>query len=251
MNLFDLTGKTVLITGASSGLGERFAICLAKANARVILAARRTHLLKQIAEKLNNAIVLEMDVSDRSLVEQAFYSVEALGEKIDICINNAGIYEETPVFAEDDRESFETVFKTNVMGSWYVIQSVAKHMKNHKIPGSIINIASINGDLVPDKTGISYDSSKAAVLHMARSLVQELSPHNIRINTISPGFFLTPMLTGASESWQNETLKKIPLGFFAKPEDLDGAILFFSSNNASAYVTGACLTCDGGISFGR
>lgn len=123
-------------------------------------------------------------------------------------------------------------------------------MKRHKIAGSIINIASTNGDKVPDRTGIAYDISKASVMHMAQALVGELSPHNIRINTISPGFFITAMLAGSSDKWLKETLDKIPAGFMADPKDLDGAILYLASNAASGYTTGSCLTCDGGISWG-
>lgn len=249
MNLFNLTGKTALITGASSGLGERFAICLSQAGARVILAARRIEMLKTLTAQLNNAIAIKMDVSAKPSVKQAIESLVESGEKIDICVNNAGIYRETPVF-EDRDEAFESVLKTNVFGAWYVIQSVAKHMKEHKIPGSIINIASINGDLVPDATGISYDASKAAVKHITQSLVSELSAHNIRINTISPGFFKTPMLASASDAWLKDTVRKIPLGFFAEPSDLDGALLYLASNKASRYTTGSCLTCDGGVSWG-
>lgn len=250
MNLFDLKGKTALITGASSGLGERFAVCLSEAGARVILAARRVELLNKLAAELKNAIVLEMDVSNKQIVQQAMGSVENRGERIDICVNNAGIFKETSVFEKDEHNAFESVMQTNVMGLWYVSQNVAQHMKIHKIPGSIINISSINGDAVPDATGIGYDVSKAAVKHITKSLVGELAPYNIRINSISPGFFITDMLKGSSEKWLKDTLDKIPLRFMADPKDLDGAILYLASNAASRYVTGSCLTCDGGISWG-
>src|SRR3990167_861141 len=144
-NIFDLTGKTAFITGASSGLGEQFAHCLSNAGARVILAARRFEKLQDLASKLNNALALNVDVTDKASVQQAFEHLKKSGEKIDICINNAGIAKETPIFELDEHADFESIIQTNIMGVWYVTKAAANQMKTHKIFGSIINIASING----------------------------------------------------------------------------------------------------------
>lgn len=107
--LFDLTGKTALITGASSGLGEQFARCLRDAGARVILTARRVNKLQAIAGELENTVALEMNVADKNSVQKAFKELEEVGERIDICINNAGIAALTPIFAKDGNNDFESI----------------------------------------------------------------------------------------------------------------------------------------------
>lgn len=244
--LFDLQGKTVIITGASSGLGEQFARCLSGAGARVILAARRIDKLNDLAAELNNARAIQMDVSDKQSVKSCFSALEQAGEKIDICVNNAGIAILTPIFEENDNDNFESIIQTNLMGVWYVTKVVANHMKNHGIHGSIINIGSVNGDAIPAKGGAAYSVSKAAVIHLTKTLVGELSPHKIRINCISPGWIRTPMNGPDLE----QIIPLIPYGDIAEPSDLDGLILYLASNNASKYVTGVCLTIDGGMSWG-
>jgi NAD(P)-dependent dehydrogenase (short-subunit alcohol dehydrogenase family) len=253
MQLFDLKGKTALITGASSGLGEQFARCLSGAGARVILAARRINKLKTLAAELNNARAIQMDVSDKQSVKSCFAELEKDGEKIDICVNNAGIFKATPVFEEDHQNDFESVMQTNVMGVWYIAKAAANHMKNHGIHGSIINISSVNGANYLQANRVGYCASKAAVIQMTKALVGELSPNKIRVNCIVPGPFHT-----AATDYKVSTpeLRKnleasIPLGFFADPSDLDGLILYLASNNTSRYVTGSIITIDGGISWGK
>jgi NAD(P)-dependent dehydrogenase (short-subunit alcohol dehydrogenase family) len=245
MQLFDLTGKTALITGASSGLGEQFARCLSNAGARVILLARRLDKLQILANELGNTLALEMDVSDKKSIKSIFDHLESLGEKIDICINNAGIAHLTPIFEDDEEEIFEKTMQTNFMGTWYVSKFTANHMKLHSIPGSIINIGSVNGDALPAKGGSAYSVSKSAVIHLTKTLVDELSPHKIRINCISPGWFKTPMNGPEVEA----IIPHIPHGYVAPCSDMDGLILYLSSNQASSYVTGSCFTIDGGASW--
>jgi NAD(P)-dependent dehydrogenase (short-subunit alcohol dehydrogenase family) len=246
MQIFNLKGKTALITGASSGLGEQFARCLSGAGARVLLAARRIDKLNDLADELNNTKAIQMDVSDQQSVKSCFAELEKDGEKIDICVNNAGIGVLTPIFTEDNKGDFESTIQTNLMGVWYVTKAVANHMKNHGIHGSIINIGSVNGDAIPAKSGAAYCISKAAVIHLTKTLVGELSPHKIRINCISPGWFRTPMNGPDVE----QIIPLIPYGDIAEPSDLDGMILYLASNNASKYITGSTFTIDGGMSWG-
>jgi len=250
--LFDLHGKTAIITGASSGLGEQFARCLSSAGARVILVARRIDKFNTLAAELNNAKAIQMDVSDKQSVKSCFAELEQAGEKVDICVNSAGIAVLTPIFAEDDNDSFESIVQTNLMGVWYVTKAAANHMKNHGIHGSIINIASINGDTFPYKEATAYATSKAAVIHMSKSLLTELSQHKIRINSIAPGLFHTPMTDHklGTDQQRQEFAGQIPMGFVATPKDLDGALLLLASNAHSSYMTGSCITVDGGKSFG-
>ncbi|KJW07891.1 short chain dehydrogenase family protein [Orientia tsutsugamushi str. UT144] len=136
------------------------------------------------------------------------------------------------------------------MGVWYVTKAVASHMKKHDIQGSIINIGSVNGDSFPYKELTAYDASKAAVIHMTKSLVTELSHYKIRTNTINPGPVQSDLLGSPNKHDLDFWKDKIPVGFIAKPSDLDGLILYLASNNASKYVTGATFTIDGCISLG-
>lgn len=247
MNLFDLRGKTALITGASSGLGKQFAQCLSTAGARVILVSRRKGNLESLAAALPNARVYAVDVGDQAAVQQMMDHLEGEGEKIHICINNAGIAKYTPLFASSPHQDFEEIIKINLLGVWYVTHAITHHMKRHAIKGSIINIGSVNGNAIPAHAGAAYSVSKAAVIHLTKTLVGELSPYHIRINCISPGWFTTPMTEGSP---LDKITAHIPYGSVAQPSDLDGLVLYLASNTASQYVTGACFTIDGGMSWG-
>lgn len=193
-----------------------------------------------------------MDVSNKGQVIRKIAELEETGEKIDICVNNAGIAGLTPIFEKDDKSDFESIIQTNLMGTWYVTKAIASHMKRNSIHGSIINIGSVNGANKLRDGLAAYASSKAAIIQLTKALVGELSPYNIRINCIAPGLFHTsltePQLNSGKGRKSIERL--IPLGFVAKPEDLSGVILLLSSNQASSYMTGTCITVDGGISWG-
>lgn len=245
-DLYDFQGKTALITGASGGLGEQCARVLSSAGARVILASRRIDKLQSLAAELRQAKAIQMDVADKKSVISGFHELEATGEKIHICVNNAGIAVKSPIFEDDHDHDFESVIQTNVMGVWYVTKAVACHMKNHNIDGSIIQIGSINGGAIPATEASAYSISKAAVIHLTKTLVGELSPHHIRVNCVSPGWFRTPMNGPGVE----KVIPYIPYGDIGEPSDLDGLILYLSSNQASRYVTGSCFTIDGGMSWG-
>jgi NAD(P)-dependent dehydrogenase (short-subunit alcohol dehydrogenase family) len=261
-DIFNLQGKTALITGASQGLGARFAQLLASEGVTVILAARQIHKLNQIADNIKysggKAIVLPLDVSKKKQIKDSIAKI--LSEKIyiDILINNAGLSLLTPIFNNDSinevksDKAFEEMMYTNVLGTWFVSCIVANHMKENNIFGSIINIASVCGanKLRSNLTG--YCTSKAAVIQMTKAMVGELGTANIRVNCIVPGLINTPMTD--ERVGDNKTRKKIedtiPLHFVSEPKDFDGALLYLASNNASRYVTGSCITVDGGVSWG-
>lgn len=255
MDFFDLKGKTALITGASSGLGKRFAQTLAQAGVKVILTARRRELLEDVAQEIREqggkAISFDMDVSDKRSVEDVMRCLSS-DERIDILINNAGIAELTPIFEERETHAFEDIINTNVIGMWYVTKAIACHMKCFSIEGSIINISSIYGSHKLEAFQTAYCASKAAVTQMTKALVGELSTYNIRINCIAPGHILTPMVSDwVKELYEANKIEEIiPQKFLANPEDLDGALLYLASNKVSRYVTGSCLTIDGGTSWG-
>ena len=251
--LYDFRGKTALITGASGGLGEQFARCLHARGARVILASRRLDKLKDLCSELGNAKAIEIDVADKNSVISCFSELEKAGEKIDICINNAGILLPTPIFELNNKNNFENIMQTNLIGAWNILQHTANHMKNNNIHGSIINIASAGANKVSRANVSGYYASKAAIVRLTENLVHELSPYNIRINAILPGTILTSMTEHRFESQEEiqKTSSKIPLNRLGKPEDLDGIILYLACNAASKYVTGSCVTIDGGMSWGN
>lgn len=249
-NPFGLENKTAIIFGASSGMGKHFAETLSNYGARVILASRRIDELKNQAKNLKNASFIEVDISNKDSIINLFKKLEEQGEKIDICVNTAGVATQTPIFSEQD-DFFEGVIKTNLSGCWYVTKFSAIHMKKHKIHGSIINIGSMMGDVFSGKNLAAYASSKAGVMQLTKVLVNELSEFNIRINCISPGLINTPMTDWKlnDDEKREKVSRQIPVGFIASEKDLDGALLLFASNELSAYITGSCITVDGGKSF--
>ncbi len=252
MDLFDLTGKTAFITGASSGLGNQFARTLSAAGARVIIAARRVDRIEALAKELKNALAVELDVRDKTAVKAAIEKLDQAGEKIDICINNAGYGWHTGIFEEDERENFEKIVQTNLLGLWYVTKAVANHMKKHGIEGAFINIASVAGANGVMKYNTAYCATKAAVIQLTKALVGELADEKIRINCILPGFFPTEMTAFMlrTEEGKKAMVAGIPLGFLSETSDMEGLILYLSSNKASRYVSGAAFTIDGGASWG-
>jgi len=205
-----------------------------------------TDELPNLVSELDNAKAIKMDVADKNSVVSCFSELEKAGEKMDICINNASIGILIPIFEEDKNNNFESTIQTNLIGVWCVTKAAVNHMRNNKIHGSIINIGSVNGDSVPATGGCAYSISKAAVIHLTKTLVGELSPHKICINCISPGWFKTPM----NGPGVDQIISHIPYGDIADPTDMDGLIMCLSSNEASGYVTGSYFTIDGGISWG-
>lgn len=256
--MFDLTGKTAFITGAARGLGKQFAHCLSNAGARVILTDINYEEIKLLASKIKNALALKMDIADSTLIKKVFKEIEQNKEKIDLCINNVGVAKWTPIFLDElDRyDSFEKggwnvwneVLQVNLSGTWLVTQHIAEHMRKYSIKGSIVNIASTLGDHNPVPGASASSVSKAGIIHLTKQLVPELARYGIRINCIIPGMFWSDLTRNQLQKREKEIKRKIPLGFVGKVDDFDGLILYFSSNQASSYVTGACVRVDGGAS---
>lgn len=246
--LFDLSGKTALVTGASSGIGSHFAGTLAKAGANVALAARRTARLKKRAGEIsaeNREISwVRMDVTDGSSVEAAFSESVARHGRIDIVVNNAGVAFECKAL-DISEQSWDDVLNTNLKGAWLVAQQAGLHMSTEGNGGSIINIASILARRV--MSGLApYAAAKAALEHLTRVLAYEWARYSVRVNAIAPGYIATDMNKGFLESSMGESVrKKIPLRRFGLPADLDGALLLLASD-ASSYMTGSTIVADGG-----
>lgn len=241
---FDLTGKTALVTGASSGLGAHFAETLAAAGCVVGLAARREDRLSaltgRIAAQDGKAVILPMDVTDRASVEAG---LDALGPP-DILVNNAGM-PATASFIDADDADTARVFGLNQMAAWQVAQAVCRRMIDARTGGSIINIASITG-LRTVGGAASYAVSKAAVIQMTKVMALELARHDIRVNALAPGYFNTELNRDFIDSEAGrKMIRRIPMRRTGELHELDGLLLLLASGR-STFMTGAVIPVDGG-----
>jgi 3-oxoacyl-[acyl-carrier protein] reductase len=243
--LFDLTGEVALVTGASSGLGARFAAVLAAHGAKVIGAARRTDRLSALAKTSPNIAPLALDVTKPDSFEEALGKAEAFFGPITLLVNNAGTAGSGRI-VDTPAEEWRAVQSVNVDAVWHLSRAFAIRCIARKGSGNIINIAS----MVSFKVGAStanYAISKAAVLHMSKAQAVEWARHGIRVNAICPGFIHSEMTDDylASPAGQ-EMIKKIPQRRVGEPSDLDGTLLLLASPKASGFMTGAAISVDGG-----
>jgi 3-oxoacyl-[acyl-carrier protein] reductase len=244
--LFDLTGEVALVTGASAGLGSRFAEVLAAHGAKVVLAARRMERLAALAAKIGEAAQpVALDVSDRHQIAGAFDRAEAMFGPVTILINNAGVVI-AKRFLNHTHEDWMRVRDTNLDALWLMAQEAARRMIAANRPGTIINVSSILGYRVTPGNA-SYCVTKAAVTQMTAALAVELARHDIRVNAIAPGYIMTDMTRRYLESEGSEaTRRAIPQRRVGEASDLDGTLLLLSSRKASAFMTGATIVVDGG-----
>lgn len=250
MDLFNLKGRVALVTGASSGLGKRFAEVLADNGADVAIMARRIDRLQELAKKIEakgvRCFAVQCDVTDENMVVEAVAEVVTKLGKIDILINNAGAAYGTN--AEDTAgDDFRKTMDVNLNGVFYVAREAGKNMIKNKY-GRIINIASMYGQ-VGNKfaPALSYHTSKGAVVNFARGLAAEWGKHNITVNNIGPGFFeseLTEQLFTIDAF--NQFVKTMTcLERAGKDGELDTTLLFLASDKSS-YITGQTIFVDGG-----
>ena len=243
--MHNLTGKTALVTGASSGLGLHFAEVLAQHGAHVILAARQTDALddaaKRIIAKGGKAEALSLDVTDSASLDHAF---TVMGTRLDIVVNNAGI--SLPSSAIDMTETdFSRVIDTNLTGVFSIAQRAARAMREGNKGGSIVNIASILGLRVAGHVA-AYAASKAAVVQLTKALALEWARYGIRVNALCPGYIETPINRDFFTTDQGKALiNRIPQRRLGTLEDLDAPLLLLCSD-ASSYMTGSSLVVDGG-----
>ena len=244
-DIFDLTGKTAIITGASSGLGKNFAKTLASAGANLVICARRVKNLEQLKQEINSEVmVLPLDVTSEESVLNFFSEVRNSIGSADILINNAGT-SDPKKFKDLDEESWNYVLETNLNGAYRVAKNFTDALLEDKKSGSIVNIASILGLRV----GInltSYATAKAGLVQLTKSMALELARSNIRVNAIAPGYILTEINDDffATEEGQNY-IKNIPMNRLGLESDLDGILLLLSSD-ASSFMTGSIIPVDGG-----
>lgn len=247
-SLFALDRKVALVTGASSGLGARFATTLAKAGAAVLLAARREDLLQArvdaIAADGGRAAAVTLDVTDPVAVGEAFDAAEAAFGPVDVLVNNAGIVR-LGATVDLSEEDFDAVLDVNLRAVFLVAREGARRMIAQGAGGSIVNIASILGDHVM-KHGVAYCVAKGGVLQLTRTMALELARHGIRVNAIAPGYVVTEM---NEAFFSSETGRKmvdhIPMRRVAGAGELDAALLTLAGAGGS-YITGSVVTVDGG-----
>jgi NAD(P)-dependent dehydrogenase (short-subunit alcohol dehydrogenase family) len=243
-----LTGKVALVTGASSGLGAHFAAVLAEAGARVAVAARRADrldgLVADIAAAGGKAASIALDVEDQASVEAAMEAVEQRLGPLGILINNAGTAETGP-FLDLTEQQWRHQLAVNLDGVVRVGRAAAKAMQRHGKGGAIINTASISGFLV-SKGMAAYGASKAAVIHLTKSMALELAPLGIRVNALAPGYFPTEINQHFLASERGKRmLAQFPMQRAGRLEELDGPLLLLASD-AGSYLTGSILVVDGG-----
>lgn len=250
--LFDLTGRVALVTGCSGGLGVQMAKALAQQGADLVIMARRYEKLLEVKQEIESAhgvkvLPIQCDVTNTEAVDKMVdEAIEKFGH-IDIVVNNAGTGAVTP--AEDITDAqFENEMQIDLFGTFRVARAVAKKSMIPNKYGRIINIASMYG-LVGNKIAPSspYHAAKGGVVNLTRALAGEWGKYGITVNTICPGYFMTPLTrdTLTSEYFTNYAKSVIPLERYGEEGELDSAVVFLAADE-SRYVTGVALPVDGG-----
>ncbi|MBI2717326.1 MAG: SDR family oxidoreductase [Rhizobiales bacterium] len=243
--LFGLTGEVALVTGASSGLGARFAEVLAAHGARVVLAARRADRIAALAKGLSGAMALVLDVTKPETFPAAFDAAEREFGPVTLLVNNAGVANDGK-FLDTDPERWDNTIATNVSAVWHLSREFARRLVGLKRPGAIVNVSSVLGCRVTPGAG-AYCVSKAAVAQMTAAMAVELARHGIRVNAIAPGYIWSEMTEAYLKSEGGlATIKRIPQRRAGDPSDLDGALLLLASRKAAGFMTGSTVTVDGG-----
>ncbi|MCC6920437.1 MAG: glucose 1-dehydrogenase [Alphaproteobacteria bacterium] len=248
---FRLDGKVALVTGASSGLGLRFGKVLAKAGAKVVLAARRTDRLRDLEREIEadggKAISVALDVTKSASVIDSFEAAEGSFGPVDILINNAGMNFESRAVDMPETE-YDKMMDTNVKGAFLMAQQAGKRMIARKAPGRIVNVASIGALRVLPGLAV-YCMSKAAIAMMTQVLAREWASRQINVNAMCPGFIETEL----NSDWFSRDAGKAQIASFPRrrlgvEEDLDGTLLLLCSE-AGRLITGSLFTVDDGQSL--
>jgi NAD(P)-dependent dehydrogenase (short-subunit alcohol dehydrogenase family) len=245
---FRLEDKVAIVTGASRGIGEAIARAFVAHGARVVLAARKLDGLKSVADSLGGAghpfaAHTGKEAECEALLAEA---VRVFG-KADLLVNNAGTNPYFGPLLDTPGSAWDKTFEVNLKGYFWMSRALARHLVERGAPGSIVNIASINGMRAAPLQG-AYGMTKAAVIAMTKTLGAELAPWHIRVNAIAPGLIETKLSEALSKDeelakgWQLRT----PLGRVGLPDEVAGAAVYFASD-ASSYVTGEVLVVDGGV----
>lgn len=243
-----LAGRRALVTGASGGLGEHFAMLLARCGAEVALTARRLPECERVRDEIigvgGKAVAIAIDVSKAASVKAGVAQAAAELGGLDILINNAGIASTEPLL-DLDEAGWDRIIDTNLKGAFLVAQAAAHAMMADKRGGAIVNVASILGLRIAAQVA-AYAAGKAGLVQLTKSMALEWARHGIRVNALCPGYVETDINRDFFATDGGQTMiKRIPQRRLPKPEDLDGALLLLCSD-AGAAITGAAIPVDGG-----
>lgn len=246
--LFDLSERTVLVTGASDGLGRAFALALAQAGAKVAVAARRQDRLNTLVDEIRaqgrQAIAVTMDVSQADSVEQAFQALDEAGWRADVLVNNAGLGIQRS-WLDTGEDEWASLLQTNLLGSDRVARAFCRRLIGAGQGGTVVHVASVLG-LTSQPITAAYGASKAALIHLTKKMAVELARHRITVNCIAPGMFRTAMVDDFARSEQGRAYLRMSLSRrVGEPEELVGTLLYLTSP-AAAYVNGVVIPVDGG-----
>lgn len=243
-----LDNKTVLITGASRGIGRSMALMMAEHGAKVIINARSLEDLKSIEGEIKNRgwidpLILPYDVSDYGAIQKMVTENRIILKNVDILVNNAGIMVPSILGTITPENAIKTL-EVNCLSVIYHMQLISRFMIRKK-EGSIINISSILGEEGAEGQ-VLYSASKAGIVGSTKSAAKELAPHNIRVNAISPGFIQTDLINTLTQEEVKKTVQSIKMKRIGKPEDVSKVAIFLASS-LSSYVTGQVIGVDGGL----
>ena len=246
--MFDLTGKTALVTGATGGIGEGIARAFHKAGADVAISGRQVAKLEALAAELGDRVhVVPCDLADKAQVMKLIDNAAAKLGRVDIIVNNAGLTKDNLFMVMKD-EQWDDVIAVNLTSTFMLMRAATRHMLRSKTGyGRIINISSVSGIIGNPGQG-NYAASKAGMIGMTKSLAREVANRGITANCIAPGFISTAMTDVLNDKQKAEISQHIPAQRFGSPDDIAAAAIYLASNEAG-YVTGQTLHVNGGMAM--
>jgi 3-oxoacyl-[acyl-carrier protein] reductase len=246
--MFNLSGKTALVTGATGGIGGAIARALHQSGATVAISGRQAEKLEVLAKELGDRVhVLPCDLADRAAVSKLIDAAIAKLGRLDILVNNAGLTRDNLFMVMKD-EQWDEVIAVNLTSTFMLCRAAARAMLRAKPNfGRIINIASISGVFGNPGQG-NYSASKAGMIGMTKSLAREVGARSITANCIAPGFIVTPMTKALNQKQTEEIAKMIPAQRFGTPEEIAAGVVYLASEEA-AYITGQTLHINGGMAM--
>lgn len=246
--MFDLTGMTALVTGASGGIGSAVAKALAAQGARVALSGTRVDALEAVrAEIGGETVIVPCNLSDAAAVDALVpEALAALGGRLDILVNNAGVTRDNLALRMKDEE-WETVIKVNLEAAFRLARAALKPMMMKQRFGRIISVTSVVG-VTGNPGQANYAASKAGLIGMSKALAQEVASRNVTVNCIAPGFITSPMTDALPEAQKEALTGRIPAGRLGEGADIAAGVVYLASREAG-YVTGQTLHVNGGMAM--
>jgi 3-oxoacyl-[acyl-carrier protein] reductase len=244
--MFDLTGKTALVTGATGGIGAAIARALHKAGATVAVSGTRAPVLEALKAEMGERVhVVACNLSDAADVEKLIPAAEAAMGSVDILVNNAGITRDGLAMRMKD-EDWQQVIDVNLTAGFRLARAAMRPMMKKRW-GRIVNITSVVG-VTGNPGQANYVASKAGIIGLTKSLAQELASRSVTVNAVAPGFIATPMTDVLNDKQKEAILTRVPAGKLGTPEDIAAAVLYLASEEAG-YVTGQTLHVNGGMAM--